>query len=42
VSNIAGHLGNASREIQKRQVQHFLAADSEYGTRVAKALGLEK
>jgi len=42
VRNIAGHLGNASKEIQKRQVQHFLAADSEYGMRIAQALGLEK
>ena len=40
VSNIAGHLGKASKEIQKRQVQHFLAADSEYGSRISKALGL--
>jgi len=40
VSNIAGHLSNAGKEIQKRQVEHFKAADSEYGARVAKALGL--
>jgi catalase len=40
VSNIAGHLSNAGKEIQKRQVQHFTAADSEYGTRVARALGM--
>jgi catalase len=38
VSNIAGHLSNAGKEIQKHQVQHFLAADSEYGSRVARAL----
>ena len=42
VSNIAGHLSNAGREIQERQVQHFLAADIEYGTRIAKALGLKQ
>ena len=42
VSNIAGHLSNAGKEIQKRQVEHFRAADSEYGARVAKALELEK
>jgi len=42
VSNIAGHLSNAGTEIQKRQVRHFMAADSEYGTRVAEALGLAK
>jgi len=40
VSNIAGHLSNAGKEIQKRQVEHFRSADSEYGARVAKALGL--
>jgi catalase len=40
VSNIAGHLSRAGKEIQERQVQHFMAADSGYGTRVAKALGL--
>ncbi len=40
VANIAGHLGAAGKEIQKRQVQHFFNADAEYGTRVAKALGL--
>jgi catalase len=40
VGNIAGHLSNAGKEIQKRQVQHFTAADSEYGTRVARALGM--
>jgi len=42
VSNIAGHLSNAGKEIQKRQVEHFRAADSEYGARVANALELEK
>ena len=41
VANIAGHLSNASEEIQRRQLQHFIAADTEYGARVAKALGLE-
>lgn len=40
VANIAGHLSGAGREIQRRQVQHFLAADKEYGMRVATALGL--
>jgi len=41
VSNIAGHLGKAGKEIQRRQVSHFKAADSEYGSRVARALGSE-
>jgi catalase len=40
VSNIAGHLGGASKEIQRRQLQHFLKADPEYGSRVGRALGL--
>ena len=38
VANIAGHLGKASREVQVRQVQHFVKADAEYGARVAAAL----
>jgi len=41
VSNIAGHLSKAGKEIQKRQVEHFRAADPEYGGRIAKALELE-
>lgn len=40
VSNIAGHLGGAGPEIQRRQVGHFVRADAEYGARVAAALGL--
>ncbi len=40
VANIAGHLGNAGKEIQQRQVGHFWKADPEYGGRVARALGL--
>jgi catalase len=40
VSNIGGHLGNAGKDIQARQVAHFTKADPEYGARVAKALGL--
>ena len=38
VANIAGHLGQAGREIQQRQVAHFARADREYGARVARAL----
>jgi catalase len=41
IANLAGHLGAAGAEIQRRQVEHFLRADREYGTRVAAALGLE-
>ncbi len=40
VANIAGHLGGAAREIQERQLQHFLKADAAYGGRVAHALGI--
>lgn len=39
-ANIAGHLKGAGRDVQRRQIHHFLKADLEYGTRVAKALGL--
>jgi catalase len=40
VANIAGHLGQARREVQERQVEHFARADAEYGARVSYALGL--
>jgi catalase len=40
VANIAGHLKGAGRDVRRRQIHHFLKADLEYGTRVAKALGL--
>jgi catalase len=40
VANLAGHLGAASRDVQRRQLHHFLKADPEYGTRLAKALGM--
>ena len=40
VANIAGHLGGATKEIQQRQLLHFLKADSNYGAKVAQALGL--
>lgn len=40
VSNIAGHLKNARREIQERQVLLFARADPDYGRQVALALGL--
>ena len=41
VANLAGHLGAASRDVQRRQLHHFLRADSDYGGRVAAALGLK-
>ena len=40
VCAIAGALGQAQPEIQKRQVEHFRKADAEYGRRVAEKLGL--
>ena len=40
VANLSGHLRNAERAIQERQVQHFVKADAEYGRRIAQALGL--
>jgi len=40
VSNIAGSLKNARKEVQERQVKLFAKVDPEYGERVAAALGL--
>lgn len=40
VSNICGHLRNATRELQEKMVQIFARCDSDYGRRVAKGLGL--
>jgi catalase len=40
VGAIVGHLGQASREVQQRQLQHFARADAEYGRRIAEGLGL--
>lgn len=41
VGNIAGHLGNAKKFLQRRQAALFYKADEDYGTRVALALGLD-
>jgi len=41
VHNIVGHLGVAKKEIQERQCKIFHRADPDYGTRVAKGLGLD-
>ena len=38
---IAGALGQASKEIQMRQLRHFFGADREYGRRVAEKLGID-
>nr|AZL94742.1 catalase HPII [Nephromyces sp. MMRI] len=42
ISNIVGHLKNASKFIQERQVQIFYKADPEYGTRICDGLQLDK
>ena len=41
VSNLVGHMKAARKDIQERQVMHFYNADPDYGTRVAKGLGIE-
>lgn len=41
VDNIASHLKNAQKRIQLRQTALFYKADPDYGTRVAKGLGLD-
>lgn len=41
VGNIVGHLGGALKRIQLRQAAVFFKADADYGTRVAKGLGLD-
>jgi catalase len=39
IGNIVGHLKNAARDIQEREVKVFYKCDPEYGTRVAQGLG---
>ncbi len=41
VSNIVGHLSGAQKRIQLRQTAIFYKADEDYGSRVAKGLGLD-
>jgi catalase len=41
VGNIVDHLGRAKKRIQLRQTALFYKADKDYGTRVAKGLGLD-
>jgi catalase len=38
VNNIAGHLKNAKKHIQERQIAHFKRADAEYGQRIEEAI----
>lgn len=41
IANIVGHMQPVEDEaIKVRQIQHFLKADPEYGTRVAAGLGI--
>jgi len=41
VANIASHMSGINPDIQRRQIQHFLKADPEYGNRIAQLLGLK-
>jgi catalase len=41
IGNIVGHLKGAQKRIQLRQTALFFKADPEYGSRVAKGLGLD-
>jgi len=42
VANLVGHMKNCpSKEVLIRQASHFYKADPDYGTRVAKGLGLD-
>lgn len=40
IANIVGHIKSASAEIQARMVPHFVAADKDYGGRIAEGLGI--
>jgi len=41
IGNITSHLCNAQKRIQLRQTAIFYKADPDYGSRVAKGLGLD-
>jgi len=41
IGNIVDHLGGAPKSIQLRQTAVFYKADADYGSRVAKGLGLD-
>ena len=38
MGNIVGHLKNARKDIQERQVEIFTKCDPEYGRRIAQGL----
>jgi catalase len=40
VHNLVEHMRQARRELQVRQIAHFLRADADYGKRVADGLGI--
>jgi len=40
IENIAGALGQCRTDIKERMVQLFYKVDPDYGTRVAKAVGV--
>lgn len=40
IQNIVGAMKTVPREIQERQIAHFIKADPAYGEGVAKGLGL--
>lgn len=40
INNIVGHLKNAKKQLQERQVKIFYKCDPEYGNRVAEGLGI--
>eukprot|EP01137_Pigoraptor_chileana_P005514 Opistho-2@48688 len=42
IDNIVGHLRNANRDLQKRQVEIFKKADAEYGSRIERGLAQAK
>ncbi|WP_282342635.1 MULTISPECIES: catalase [Pseudomonas] len=41
IGNIVGAMGSVSREVQLRQIAHFLRADPAYGAGVAAGLGVD-
>ncbi|WP_286784730.1 MULTISPECIES: catalase [Pseudomonas] len=41
IGNIVGAMGSVSREVQVRQIAHFLRADPAYGAGVAAGLGVD-
>lgn len=40
IANVAGGLGKCRRDIQERMIKHFYKIDAEYGSGIAKLIGL--